>query len=139
MFLISFFLVIAFASEAKVYEVKMLNKDSTGQTMVFEPSFLKIEKGDSVKFLPTDKSHSVQSLKEGTPAGVAEWKGGMNKEITVKFDQEGVHVFKCLPHFVMGMVGAVQVGAPKNLAQIKALSFRGKAKERFAKVISQIK
>jgi len=129
----------AFAVQAKVVEVKMLNKGSDGQSMVFEPAFLKIEKGDSVKFIPTDKSHSVESFKDGTPSGAALWKGGLNKEITVKFDQEGIHVFKCVPHFVMGMIGAVQVGNPSNLTQIKSLAFKGKTKERFTKIVSQIK
>lgn len=137
--LLSFLMLITLVVEAKVYEVKMLNKGSDGQNMVFEPAFLKIEKGDSVKFLPTDRSHSVESLKEGTPAGAPAWKGGINKEITVKFDQEGVHVFKCLPHFTMGMIGAVQVGKPTNLVQIKALTFKGKSKERLGKIVSQIK
>lgn len=134
-----FFLFIALAAEAKVFEVKMLNKGSDGQTMVFEPAYVKIQKGDSVKFIPTDKSHSVESFKEGTPAGAPAWKGGINKEITVKFDQEGVHVFKCVPHFVMGMIGAVQVGNATNLAQIKSLALKGKTKDRFEKVISQVK
>ncbi len=129
----------AIFAEAKVYEVKMLNKGPDGQPMVFEPLFLKIEKGDSVKFVPTDKSHSAEFYKDGAPAGAPAWKGGLNKEVTVKFDTEGVHVFKCLPHFVMGMIGAVQVGKATNLSQIKALTLKGKGKDRLAKIISQIK
>jgi len=132
-------LASVFAVEAKVVEVKMLNKGSDGQSMVFEPAFVKIDKGDSVKFVPTDKSHSVESFNDGAPAGASAWKGGLNKEITVKFDKEGVHVFKCVPHFVMGMIGAVQVGNPSNLAQIKALTFKGKTKDRFAKILTQVK
>lgn len=139
MLLVSFMLVGAAMAQAKVYEVKMLNKGSDGQPMVFEPAFLKIEKGDSVKFVPTDKSHSAESYKEGSPAGAPAWKGGLNKEITVKFDTEGVHVYKCVPHFVMGMIGAIQVGKPVNLSGVKSLTLKGKGKDRLAKILTQVK
>lgn len=124
---------------AATYDVLMLNKGKTGEAMVFEPAFLKIKKGDSVKFIPKDKGHSVESFKGGAPAGAADWKGGLNREITIKFEKEGVHVYKCLPHFAMGMVGAVQVGAATNLAQVKGLKMSGKAGLNYAKILAQVK
>ncbi len=132
-------LCFSYSAMAATYDVLMLNKSKSGEVMVFEPAYLKIAKGDSVKFIPKDKGHSVESFKGGLPIGVAGWKGGLNKEITIKFDQEGIHVFKCVPHFAMGMVGAVQVGAPKNLAQLKALKMSGKAGVQYAKILSQVK
>ena len=36
-------------------QVKMLNKGEEGK-MIFEPSFIKAQKGDNIIFLPTDKA-----------------------------------------------------------------------------------
>lgn len=124
---------------AATHEILMLNKGSNGEVMVFEPAFLKVNKGDSVKFVPKDKGHSVESFKGGLPSGVKDWKGGLNKEITIKMDVEGVHVFKCLPHYAMGMIGAVQVGKPVNLEQVKSLKVAGKPSQNFNKILTQIK
>ena len=126
--------------QAKEYQVLMKNKTSTGLNMGFEPDFLKVNKGDTVKFIPVDKGHSAESFKGGLPKGVKDWKAGLNKEIVVKFDVEGVHMFKCLPHFAMGMIGAVQVGPASNLVDIKKVTIAPKIpKERWEKILAQIK
>ena len=39
-------------------EVKMLNKGTEG-AMVFEPALVKVEPGDTVKFVATDKGHNA--------------------------------------------------------------------------------
>lgn len=57
------------AQAAKV-EIHMLNKGADG-AMVFEPAFVKVAPGDTVKFIPTDKSHDVESIKDMLPAGGA--------------------------------------------------------------------
>ena len=54
------------------------------------------------------------------PAGAAPWKGKADEEVSVKLDQEGVYVYVCDPHKVMGMAGVIQVGKPVNLADAKA-------------------
>ena len=125
---------------AKEHQVLMKNKTSSGLNMGFEPDFLKVVKGDTVKFIPIDKGHSAESFKGGLPKGVKDWKAGLNKEIVVKFDVEGVHMFKCLPHFAMGMIGAVQVGPASNLVDIKKVTIAPKIpKERWEKILAQIK
>jgi hypothetical protein len=35
-------------------------------------------------------------------------------------NEEGVYVYKCDPHFAMGMAGVVVVGEPTNFEQVKA-------------------
>ncbi len=37
--------------------------------MVFEPSLIKVAKGDTVTFIPTDKSHNAETVKDLLPAG----------------------------------------------------------------------
>lgn len=105
-----------FMAQAAEHQVKMLNNGKDG-TMVFEPSFLKIEKGDTVKFIKGDPSHNSASVI--VPAGAKQWKGKMDEEITVQPNQEGVYVYVCDPHKMMGMAGVIQVGKATNLEAAK--------------------
>jgi len=105
---------------AKEYQVKMLNKGSDGSLMVFEPAYLKVAPGDSVKFVATQKGHNAESVAGMAPTGAAVFKGKIDEEIVVKFSKEGVYGYKCLPHVGMGMVGLVQVGKASNKAEAAA-------------------
>ncbi|MBJ6987396.1 MULTISPECIES: pseudoazurin [unclassified Devosia] len=132
-------MTIAAASAAN-YEVKMLNKGTDGTPMVFEPAFLQIEVGDSVTFIPTDKSHNAESIKDLIPEGATPFKGKLNEEITVTFDVEGAYAYKCLPHLGMGMVGLIVVGdAPANLADITAAKMPKKSADAFAAMAAMVK
>ena len=126
----------AYAAE---HEVRMLNKGPEGQPMQFDPAFLKIAPGDSVKFVATDKGHNSESILGMIPKGVDTWKGKMNEEITLTFDVEGIYGYKCTPHFGMGMVGIIQVGEnTDNLDAAKTAKLPGKAKSRMAELIAQV-
>jgi pseudoazurin len=120
----------ALSAAAAEHQVQMLNKGTYGP-MAFEPSFLKIAPGDTVRFLATDKGHNVLSIEGMSPNGAAPFKGKMNEDITVTFDQPGVYGFECKPHYGMGMVGLIVVGDPVNLADAQAVPHKGKAKKRF--------
>jgi pseudoazurin len=115
---------------AAEHQVQMLNKGTDGP-MAFEPSFVKIAPGDTVRFLATDKGHNVLSIEGMSPNGAAPFKGKMNENITVTFDRPGVYGFECKPHYGMGMVGLIVVGDPINLADAQAVPQKGKAKKRF--------
>ena len=39
--------------------------------MVFEPSFVKIAPGDTVRFVSTDKGHNAETIKGMLPEGAA--------------------------------------------------------------------
>lgn len=126
---------LASPAAAKDYQVKMLNKGN-GRTMVFTPELLKIAPGDTVTFVATDKSHNAESISTMLPAGAAPFKGKMNQNLTVKFTKPGVYGYKCLPHYGMGMVGAIVVGnGGTNAAQAKAATHPGKAKQVFANIL----
>ena len=100
------------------YTVKMLNNGNEG-LMVFEPSVLSIQQGDTVLFEATDVSHNSASIPGMIPQGAMPWSGAMNQDVKVTFDEEGVYVYQCTPHSMMAMVGVIKVGAPKNLEIIK--------------------
>src|SRR4028118_971081 len=99
---------------AKEHQVKMLNKGSDGSLMVFEPAFIKIAPGDTVKFLATTKGHNAESIAGMAPAGGNAFKGKINEEIVFKPSKPGLYGYKCLPHVGMGMVGLIQVGSAHN-------------------------
>lgn len=119
--------VPAFAAE---FEIHMLNKGEAG-TMVFEPNFLAIQPGDTVTFIPTDKGHNVESIKDMIPEGAEPFKSKPNETFAVTFDVPGLYGFKCTPHFPMGMVGAIAVGTDlPNVDAAKAVKLPNKAQER---------
>ena len=126
------------ASAADV-DVQMLNKGESG-VMVFEPSLVQVQPGDTVHFVATDKSHDVESVKGMLPDGVEPFKGKMNENFDLKVTEEGVYGVKCTPHFPMGMVALVVVGDPSsNLEAAKAVKNPKKAQERFDADFAQIK
>jgi pseudoazurin len=130
-------LVLAGGARAAEVEVKLLNKGADG-VMVFEPAFVKIAPGDTVKFVSTDKGHNAESIKGMLPEGAAPFVGKNNEDIAVKFEQEGVYGIKCLPHYGMGMVAMVVVGNPGNVDQAKAVPQVGKAKQVFATLFGKL-
>lgn len=127
----------ALPASAAEHEVKMLNKGADGM-MVFEPSVVKIAPGDTVHFVAADKGHNVLSIEGMSPDGAAPFQGKMNEDFTVTFDKPGIYGFECKPHYGMGMVGLVVVGDPVNLAEAKAVTHKGKAKQRFEKLFESV-
>lgn len=130
--------VLTFAGGAAAEEhvVEMLNKGEKG-AMVFQPNLVHAAPGDTVKFVPTDKSHNVESIKGMIPEGAESFKSKMNEEITVTLDKDGVYGVKCAPHYGMGMVALIVVGQPVNADEAKAVKQTGKAKAAFAELFGQ--
>ncbi|KGE01152.1 pseudoazurin [Rhizobium sp. YS-1r] len=120
-------------------EVKMLNKGSDGQAMVFEPAAVKVQPGDTIKFVAVDKGHDVVSMPGLVPEGVAPIKGKISEDVSFTADKPGAYVFKCTPHYGMGMVALVVVGdAPANIDAVKATKMPKKAKERLEAEIAKL-
>lgn len=130
-------MTLAGAASAAEIEVKMLNKGSEGM-MVFEPSLVKVEPGDTVKFISTDKGHNAETIGGMLPGGAAPFTGKVNQDVAVTFDKPGVYGVKCLPHYGMGMVALVVVGTPANQDDAKAVSHPGKAKQVFAALFGKL-
>ena len=128
---------LAGAAGAAEIEVKMLDKGTEG-AMVFEPSLVKIEPGDTVKFLASNKGHNAETIKGMLPADATPFAGKVNQEIAVTFDKPGVYGVKCLPHYGMGMVALIVVGTPSNADEARAVSHPGKAKQVFANLFGKL-
>jgi plastocyanin len=52
------------AALAAEHEIKIKNTNGKGKFMVFEPELLKVEPGDTVKFVIVDKNHNAEAIKE---------------------------------------------------------------------------
>lgn len=111
-----FLMAAAGAAVAAEHQVNMVDNGPDG-IMVFDPSFLKIGKGDTVRFNIKDKGHNIMS--RVVPDGAKPWKGTVNQNMTVTLDQEGVYIIECDLHTPLGMVGVIQVGNPVNLDAAK--------------------
>jgi pseudoazurin len=129
-------LVAAGAATAAEVQVKMLNKGAEG-AMVFEPSLITIQPGDTVKFLATDKGHNAESVEGMAPDGAQAFLGKINEEVAITFDKPGVYGVKCKPHYAMGMVALIVVGKPANEDLAAKVTHPGKAKQVFANLFSK--
>lgn len=122
--------VLCGAAKAAEVEVKLKNSGPDGP-MSFDPSFVKIKPGDSVKFVAADKGHNAESIKGIAPDGAEPFKGDINKDVTAKFDKEGIYGVKCSPHFSMGMTALIAVGDNyPNLEAAKSAKTNPLAKKR---------
>lgn len=68
---------MAGAAQAAEVQIKMLNKGTEG-VMVFEPAFVKIAPGDTVRFVPADKGHNVETIETMLPEGTQAVVGNTN-------------------------------------------------------------
>ena len=126
------------AAFAETIEIQMLNVNEAGDKMVFSQELIRAELGDVIKFVPTDKSHNVQSVKNALPDGQKKFKGKMNKEIEYLVTEAGLTAVVCQPHQTMGMVALIVVGNDVSNAQdILDAGVRGKGKIKIAALIEE--
>ncbi|MGL1956044.1 MAG: plastocyanin/azurin family copper-binding protein [Colwellia sp.] len=109
---------------AKDHTVKLLTQGSNGKMMVFEPIFIKISVGDTVNFVPSDSSHNAESF--SVPSEKSSFKTPYGKATKITFNEEGVVLVKCLPHYALGMIGVIQIG--DNIDSTKVTADWNKAK-----------
>ncbi|MFT2110475.1 pseudoazurin [Marinomonas sp. 2405UD68-3] len=122
------------------WSVKMLNYGEKGG-MIFEPDFVHAAVGDTVTFVPTNSGHNARSYI--VPTGDTSWKTPVGESFTISLQTEGLHLYYCPPHLMMGMVGMIQVGQAKNLETVLTKSPKLRSKvvlkpQRVDDVLSQI-
>ena len=110
--ILSFFM-LAMSSTAMAEEHTVQAKATA-----FDPVALKIAPGDTVAW--TNMSgHNTNFEKGNIPEGVEPWKTSLGENASHTFEKEGIYLYKCDPHFAMGMVGAIIVGEPKNMKAVE--------------------
>ncbi len=128
--------ITALSEGHAVHEIMMYNKDpdDSKRKMVFAPHLIKVNAGDTVKFVSAQKGHFSQSIKKMIPEGAEPWKGKMNKDMELTLTVPGFYGYQCTPHAANGMVGLIVVegeGKLNNLEAAKKIKHRGKAKKTF--------
>ena len=134
--LTSFFMT--FTSFSKEIVVEMLNKRDDGQKMVFSEDVVKVDVGDTIKWVATNKGHNVEFI-AGPDGASLPPKSGLNKDVSITFDKAGVYLYVCTPHKVMGMIGLVVVGNDtSNKDTIASMKMMGRAKKKLASMIGSL-
>ncbi|MBS9719586.1 pseudoazurin [Tianweitania sp. BSSL-BM11] len=123
---------------ADTHEVKMLNRGPNGP-MDYDPAYLVVKPGDTVKFLPTVKGHNVATIDGFIPEGAEPFLSKINQEFEVTLEEEGTYGVKCSPHFDMGMVMLIQVGERKAEEVKLPEKLPPSARKRFTKIIETAK
>ena len=103
------------------------------QATKFSPLLMFIEPGDTISWV-TMVGHDSRAIPGLVPEGAEPWNLGMGSNASVTLDVEGVYIYKCTPHYSLGMAGAIVVGKATNLEQIKQHA-KGMSKRVVAKLL----
>ena len=130
--------LLAAPAHAAEMRIETLNK-SGDQRFVYSPEIVRIEPGDTVVFVPTDKGHNTVSIDGMFPDGAQRINIGFNKEGAVTFDRPGIYGIKCTPHAGLGMVALIVVGdaAVSDDARRAMAKLPPKARQRIAALLEQ--
>ena len=107
--------------------------------MVYSQELVKIDAGQSVEWVPTDKGHNVEIL-AGPDGFEIPKKTKLGEAVNMKFTVPGIYLYQCSPHAAMGMIGIVVVGGDtSNMDAIKGKKVTGsKSKKKVKKLLSEI-
>lgn len=130
------FLAMSLPGSAEVVEVQMLNRGDDGAAMIFDPAYVRLEPGDTIQFVATDRGHNAETIDGMVPDGAEGFTGALNEEIAVTFETEGWYGIQCRPHFAMGMVMVVEVGDAEIPADFLEGRIPPRAMGRFEDAIS---
>lgn len=131
-------MLLAAPAIAAEYEVKELNWGDGG-AYVFEPSLLRIDRGDTIKFLASHPGHLAGSITGMIPDGAKHLNGRRDENYAYTFDVPGVYVIDCYLHRAQGMIALVVVGDDtSNLEAINNVPIFGEAKKRLEALIARV-
>jgi len=139
-FMAILFLVLPASVNASDMTIQMLNKDiGSKKRNIYSPALIQIELGDTVKWVATDRGHNVEFVRGAVPEGVKPFRSALGKDVSYTFSTPGAYVFKCTPHYGLGMVGIIIVGeTPDNLLDIAAKKYPGKADKRIDALLAPL-
>jgi pseudoazurin len=124
---------------AKEVEVRTLNRGPAGTFFVFSPEVVRIDPGDTINFIATDKGHEVHAVPGMIPDGARLFEGAMGQDARVTFAVPGIYVVACKPHTPMGMVAVIVVGDPVNREKIDPSALTGKARSKLESLLASLR
>lgn len=123
---------------ANAMTIEMLNKDDAGNKMVYSEELAKVDVGETITWVPTDKGHNVEMIAGPDGADLPK-KSKNGKEVSMTFEVPGIYYYWCTPHKGMGMIGLVVVGDDVSnkdaIAKAKAL---GKSKKKLKALLGDL-
>ena len=123
----------AFATDMTI---EMLNKDAEGNRQVFSEEVARIDVGDTITWVPTNKGHNIEMV--ASPNNM-KLRSKNNKEVQITFEDPGIYYYWCTPHKGMGMIGLVVVGGDtSNKEQIAKAKAMGKSKKKLKKLLEEL-
>ena len=130
-------IVALFATSAYAEDttIEMLNKRDDGAKMVYSEDIARIDVGDTITCVPTQKGHNVEFI-AGPDGWKAPRKSKLSKEVAITFDTPGVYLYQCSPHKTMGMIAVVVVGDGDN--DISKAKVKGKSKKKLKELLSEL-
>jgi pseudoazurin len=134
--LLTMFSTLVFAEDMSI---EMLNKRDDGAKMVYSEDIARIDVGDTITWLPTNKGHNVE-FKVGPEGWELPKKSKNNREVEITFDVPGVYFYQCTPHKSMGMIAIVVVGDDTSNKDtiLKASKAKGKSKKKLKKLLENL-
>lgn len=93
----------AFAEDATV----------TAKGVKFDPVIVYIDEGDDVTW-KNMTGHNVETLPAMSPEGFEQQTTEVGNDVTLTFDEAGIIVYKCTPHWSARMGGIIVVGEPED-------------------------
>jgi pseudoazurin len=130
-------LILALATPALAEDmtIDMLNKRDDGAKMVYSEDIARIDVGDTITWVPTQKGHNVEFI-AGPDGWDAPKKSKLGKEYAYTFDTPGVYLYQCTPHKSMGMIALVVVGDGDN--DVSGTKVRGKSKKKLKALLGDL-
>jgi pseudoazurin len=122
-------------AHAEDITIDMLNKRDDGAKMVYSQDIARIDVGDTITWLPTQKGHNVEFI-AGPDGWEAPKKSKLGKEYAYTFDKAGVYLYQCTPHKSMGMIAVVVVGDGNN--DISGAKVKGKSKKKLKEILGEL-
>ncbi len=107
-----------------------------GQATSFSPNILFINPGDTVQW-GNMTIHDSVSMEGLIPEGAEPWTFKIGQNGAVTLTEEGVYIYKCNPHYPLGMVAAIIVGKPVNIEQVQT-NATGRSKGIVIKVVKAL-
>jgi pseudoazurin len=131
----------ATGAAAETVEVEMLNfdREDPSRVMVYKPEIIRIEPGDTVRWVSVDDFHNTASIEGMIPDGAEPWQSPLSEDYEVTFEVEGTYGYICEPHGAIGMVGLVLVGDhTSNLDAAKAVEHIDPVQNKFDDLFADI-
>ena len=104
-------LYATYAQAQETIQVEMLNKLEK-EKMIFNPTIIEVEVGDTVEWIAKSKGHNVQFVV--APQDI-KFKSKVSRDTEYNFTESGIYLYVCTPHKGMGMFGVVIVKDAEGL------------------------